>query len=344
MLITDSAVRQNQFASQAGSTNSETAESADGETAVELISSSPDLSAVWEIICRVAPTDATVLIHGENGTGKDLVARAIHELSPRKHAPLITLNLAAVPNELAEAALFGHIVGSFTGATRTARGFCLAADQGTLFLDEIGEASGNLQAKLLRLLQNGEIQPVGSEQIVRINVRFVTATNRDPEIAVRQGLLREDLFHRLNVIPIRIPPLRERPGDLRQLTARFLSEFNFKYKRHCEFLESARAAWDAYSWPGNVRQMRAIMQRLVILSPHETIGFLDLPAEIQKEAHSVPPAVQPIMQVKELNRLTLQHAQNVLDQEGGSVASAARRLGVSKATLYRWLKRLKQIS
>lgn len=312
-----------------------------GESPSELLSSSPDLSEVWKIIQRAAPTDATVLIYGENGTGKELAARAIHELSLRRHKSLISLNLAAVPAELAESVLFGHTTGAFTGATRTTQGYCVAAHEGTLFLDEIGGATLSLQSKLLRLIQNGEVQSVGSEQITQVDVRFIAAMNRLPEDAIEKGLLKDDLYHRLNVIQIRIPPLRERPSDLKQLTAKFFAEFNFRYQRSCKLLESAQLAWESYSWPGNVRQMRSLIHRMVILAEYDEICLQELPVEILSEANFTVQSLPSLIPTKEIDRLTFQHVQDVLAQEQGQVAAAAKRLGISKATLYRWLKRLK---
>jgi transcriptional regulator with PAS, ATPase and Fis domain len=283
-----------------------------------------------------------VLIVGESGTGKELVARAIHEQSCRSQMPLVCLNLAAVPLELAETVLFGHQKGAFTGAVHASPGYCRKADRGTLFLDEIGEADLALQAKLLRFLQNGEIQPVGSESTVTVDARIVAATNRELDIAVRDKQFREDLFYRLNVIQITLPALRERPEDVDDLIDLFLKEFNLKYGRECEFSAPLRECFFNAQWPGNIRQLRSLVESLVLLSEYDVLGLHDLSSEFLAQIGTRASASDNShigTDVPELDRLTRHLVESVLEQSKGHVTVAAQRLGVSKSTLYRWIKR-----
>jgi transcriptional regulator with PAS, ATPase and Fis domain len=301
----------------------------------------PGLHEVFRLVDRAAQSDASVLIVGESGVGKELVARALHELSPRANEPFVSLNLSAIPVELAETALFGHVKGAFTGAQANSRGFCCAADRGTLFLDEITEAPLALQAKLLRFLQSGEIQAVGCDRIERIDVRVLAATNRPPTVAIRSGHLREDLFYRLNIVQIPVPPLRERPDDIDVLTNRFLAEFNDKYQRSCHIAPEARSLLRQLEWRGNVRQLRGAIERLVVLCEGEHIDFDDLPDELLASIISRDQAAMPALE----GALTLeQHVQrlilDILAETGGNVTEAARRLGIGRSTLYRKLKRL----
>jgi len=312
-------------------------------TAFDLLAMNPDLANLVKILRRAAPTVAPILIIGESGTGKELVARAIHELSPRSAGPLVCLNLAAVPADLAETVLFGHEKGAFTGALRSARGFCRAADSGTLFLDEIAESSLALQAKLLRFLQSSEVQPVGSDEVVKVDVRIVTATNRELNSAISANHFREDLYHRLNVVQIHLPPLRDRPHDLSRLIDFFIDQKNAKYGRHCQITDSAREMLSAFAWPGNVRQLQAFIERLVVLTESDTIGVSDLPPEIrsgpQNEQAPDDSIALPGGAGREIDRLTFRIVRDILEQQGGNVSSAAQRLGIARATLYRWLKK-----
>jgi transcriptional regulator with PAS, ATPase and Fis domain len=311
--------------------------------AFELLSKNPDLTNLVKILRRAAPTVAPILISGESGTGKELVARAIHELSPRHAGPLVCLNLAAVPTDLAETVLFGHEKGAFTGAFRSARGFCRAADTGTLFLDEITESSLSLQAKLLRFLQSSEVQPVGSDEVVKVDVRIVTATNRELISAISENRFREDLFHRLNIVQIHLPPLRDRPRDVGCLMDFFIDEMNARYGRSCSFTAEAREALATFDWPGNVRQLQGYIERLVVLAESDRIGVSDLPAEI-RQGPQVEQAREDSVAAtggasREIDRMTYRIVRDILDQQGGNVSSTAQRLGIARATLYRWLKR-----
>jgi two-component system nitrogen regulation response regulator NtrX len=221
-----------------------------------------------------------VLITGESGTGKELVAREIHRRSSRSNRPFIQVNCAAIPNELIESELFGHKKGSFTGAVRDQLGKFVAADDGTIFLDEIGDMSLSAQAKVLRVLQEGEVEPVGSATVVKVDVRVIAATNKDLQEEIRGGRFREDLFYRLNVIPIRTPPLRERQGDIALLAQHFArlfsEEHNYQPKK---FTTAAAKALSDAPWRGNVRELRNLIERLVIMVPSDTIDVTDLPAE-----------------------------------------------------------------
>lgn len=298
----------------------------------------PGLYQVSDLVRRAAGSDASVLVIGESGTGKELVARALHELSRRRLGPFVSLNLSAVPVELAETALFGHVKGAFTGALASARGFCRAAHQGTLFLDELTEAPLPLQAKLLRFLQSGEIQAVGTDRIDEVDVRVVAATNRSPETAIREGVLREDLFYRLNIVTIRVPPLRERPGDVDVLIDRFLLELGRKYERPCTVSVAARDVLRRLEWRGNVRQLRGVMERLVVLCEDNAIDVDDLPDDLLANAGDANSARMPAMRGPlTLEQRVQQLILEILAETGGNVAEAARRLGIGRSTLYRRL-------
>jgi DNA-binding NtrC family response regulator len=299
-------------------------------------------------IATVAPTDATVLILGESGTGKELAARAIHVQSRRRYGPFVPVNTAALPRDLIQSTLFGHEKGAFTGADQARRGCCEAADRGTLFLDEIGEMDIALQAKLLRFLQERTFQRVGSSQTVSVDVRILSATNRDPAEQVRRGELREDLYFRLNVVPLVLPPLRERREDIPYLAARFLQRAAVRQGRDVTgFTAEAMLALVRYAWPGNVRQLENLIERLVIFSRAGEIDLADLPPEVRaapREPAAVPP--QPaggdpgkkagLQTIEEMEKKALVEA---LVQSHGSAKEAARLLGLGQATVYRKIKR-----
>ncbi len=252
--------------------NRQAAAAGTGVAAHELVGSTLAIRKLRETIELAAPTAATVLIVGESGTGKELVARAIHDRSPRKGQAFVQVNCAAIPEELIESELFGHEKGSFTGAVRKQTGKFVAADGGTIFLDEVGDMSARTQAKVLRVLESGDVEPVGAEKVIRVNVRVVAATNRDLEAEIREGRFREDLFYRLNVVPIRTPPLRERLDDLPVLVEYFARRFceanNYRAKK---FAPEAIELLRSQPWKGNVRELRNLVERLLILSPGETI-------------------------------------------------------------------------
>ncbi len=243
----------------------------------ELIGSSVPMKQLRETYEKAAPTPATVLITGESGTGKELVAAAIHRLSSRSNKPLVQVNCAAIPEELIESELFGHEKGSFTGAVRKQVGKFVAADGGTIFLDEIGDMSARTQAKVLRFLQSGEVEPVGAQRTVTVDVRVIAATNRDLEEAIENGEFREDLFYRLNVIPIRTPPLREHFEDIPELVDYFVRRYarsnNYRAK---EFTEEAFEQLRGLPWKGNVRELKNVVERLLILAPGDEVRRQDV--------------------------------------------------------------------
>jgi len=290
---------------------------------------------VFERIRKVAPTDSTVLIRGESGTGKELVARAVHEASPRKDAPLIAVNCAAIPDNLIESELFGHEKGAFTGAVSEHRGLIEAADGGTLFLDEIGELPAAAQARLLRVLQEGEIRRVGATRSRKVNIRLLAATHRDLEQCVADGSFRADLYFRLRVFEIRLPPLREREDDIEPL-ARFLLEKTCRRLNRppARFTDEALAAMRAYRWPGNVRELENAIERAVILCEDGVItpGLLAL-----ETAAAAAPAPEPpgdLSLEDYFRRFVLTHQDHLTETE------LARRLGMSRKALWERRQRL----
>ncbi len=327
-------------------------------TGISLLGDSPAMQQVVGLIRSVAQTDATVLILGESGTGKELVARSIHELSRRTGGPFVPINMAALPRELAESLLFGHEKGAFTGAEKSQAGSCELSDKGTLFLDEMGEMDIALQAKILRFLQERTVQRVGSPRSVTVDARVVAATNRNLLERVRDGQFREDLYYRLNVVPIRIPPLRNRREDVPLLAARFLQKAALKYGRNeLHFTASAIGAMTDYDWPGNVRQLENLIERVAILSPTPTIGsepFLeefhsqrsvgakpvDLSTTINNSRMDFPTI--PSTNTDGLRLMDVREKQTIEDalrHSQGSVKEAAVMTGLSQATIYRKLKR-----
>ena len=258
------------------------------EKEYQLVGKSQLMGDLKTQIERAAPTKATVLITGESGTGKELVAREIHRRSSRSSRPFIQVNCAAIPNELIESELFGHKKGSFTGAVRDQVGKFVAADEGTIFLDEIGDMSVSAQAKVLRVLQEGEVEPVGSASVVKVDVRVIAATNKNLEEEIRNGRFREDLYYRLNVIPIRTPPLRERRDDIAVLAEHFAKLFSEEHNYQAKgFTPAALKALSDASWRGNVRELRNMIERLVIMVPADKIDIADLPAEFFRTATDI---------------------------------------------------------
>src|SRR5215510_2373716 len=242
-----------------------------------MVGESQAIRELREQIAMAAPTNGRVLIYGENGTGKELVARSVHALSRRRAGPFIEVNCAAIPEELIESELFGHVKGAFTGAVSDRRGRFEAADGGTLFLDEIADMSVKTQAKVLRALQEQIVEPVGGTTSVKVDVRILAATNKDLPVEIRAGRFREDLYFRLNVIPIYVPPLRDRDADIPLLAEHFMSEFAREYGRRPKHLDpGAATGLRSYRWPGNVRELRNVIERLMIMVPGDTISFPDL--------------------------------------------------------------------
>jgi transcriptional regulator with GAF, ATPase, and Fis domain len=278
------------------------APAADAETASsavrfdDMIGRSSRMLEIFELIERVADCDSTILINGETGTGKGLVARAIHKKSGRNAKPFIAINCGAIPENLLESELFGHVKGAFTGATTTKPGKFELADGGTVFLDEIGDMSADLQVKVLKVLEEGEFEPVGGSKTIKVDVRIITATHRDLSEEVQKGNFREDLFYRLYVIPMMLPPLRERTQDIPHLAEYFLAESNRKNHRQVKGLSTdALEGMIAHRWPGNVRELKNLVERMVVLKASGTITRRDLPPELRagvREAEA--PAVMEI--------------------------------------------------
>jgi two-component system nitrogen regulation response regulator NtrX len=305
----------------------------------QIIGTAPAVRRLREMIEKAAPTPATVLITGESGTGKELVARAIHRSSPRRDRTIVQVNCAAIPEELIESELFGHEKGSFTGAVRKAMGKFVAADGGTIFLDEIGDMSARTQAKVLRVLQNGEVEPVGAERTIQVDVRVVAATNRNLEEDIAAGRFREDLFYRLNVIPIRTPALREHLEDLPLMVEYFVRRYadqnNYKPK---EFTPEALAHLKALPWKGNVRELKNLVERLLILSPGDKVTREDVFAATggaRPELSTSLLAVQTLREFRDLSeRMFLLHK---LEENNWNVTQTAQAIDTPRSNLYKKL-------
>lgn len=316
------------------------------EPRTAMVGNSDVIQRLREEIKMAAPTNGRVLIQGENGTGKELVARLIHQQSLRRDHPFVEVNCAAIPDEIIESELFGHVKGSFTGALRDKQGKFLAADEGTIFLDEVGDMSLRTQAKVLRVLQEQKFEPVGSTQQVQVNVRVISATNKDLPAEIKRGTFREDLYFRLNVIPFVVPQLRERSQDIPMLVAHFLAEFSQEYgKRQKEIAPEAVKAMQDYAWPGNVRELRNLVERLVIMVPGLRIGLADLPDFLGGGARargvSSIAAAAPVESLQDA-REAFERAflQQRLESCGWNVARTAESVGLERSHLYRKLKAL----
>lgn len=302
-----------------------------------MIGSSPAWTRAVEQASLAARSDARVLLIGESGTGKELLAAHIHGSSPFASGPFVKVNCAAIPTELIETELFGHEKGSFTGATAARRGKFELADGGTIFLDEVGDLHGASQAKLLRVLQEGEFHRVGGEQIIRVSVRVISATNRDLAAMVTQEKFREDLFYRLSVVPIRVPALRERPHDIRLLAEYFLEDFcarnNFKPK---VLDEMVFAHLEAYSWPGNARELRNVIERMAILTPGERLTRDGIPVELRVQRDQGPKST--IQEARE--SAEREHILRALEESNWNVSGAARALGMERTNLHKRIRAL----
>ena len=289
---------------------------------------------VYKTAARVAATDATVLIQGESGTGKELVARAIHGASPRSGGPFVAVDCGAIAEGVLESELFGHARGAFTGAQASRRGLFEEANQGTLFLDEIGDVGGNLQARLLRALQEGTIRRVGTNEAVAVDVRVVAASNKDLSQEVKAGRFREDLYYRLNVVTIRIPPLRERREDVPLLAEHFATKHG--RVEGATLSAAARDLLVAYDWPGNVRELENVVARALALNPSGVITPDDLPDHVRSgQPASAAPAGVSVRDRPTLAELERRYAAQVLQETGGNKTRAAEVLGIDRKTLYR---------
>jgi len=308
-----------------------------------MIGSSPSMRKVYQIVEQAAPTSASVLIWGESGTGKELVAKMIHQLSPRAHQPFVPINCAAIPETLLESEIFGHEKGSFTGATDRREGCFELADRGTLFLDEIAEMTPATQVKLLRVLQERTFRRLGGRHEQTVDVRVLAATNVVPIEAVKSGKLREDLFYRLHVFAIELPPLRQRKEDLPLLIQSFITEFNARNNKRVSAVEpAAMKVLEHYHWPGNVRELRNVVERAVILSSGEFMELKHLPPYVTDTPPPAPPvggmALTPGMTVEEAeNRLIVL----TLDHARGNKTRAAEILGISLKTLHNKLNKMR---
>ena len=316
----------------------------------ELVGRSAAMQRLREQVDQVAPTDARVLLRGESGTGKELVARRLHRNSARATAPFVKVNCAAIAEELIEAELFGAVKGAYTGADADREGRFAAADGGTLLLDEIGDMSPRAQVKVLRVLQEGEFEPVGSTRSRRVDVRVIAATHQDLEQRVREGAFREDLFFRLNVIPIEIPALRERADDIEQLVEHFVAAESARHDlAPPSITPAALGMLRAHSWPGNIRELRNVIERLVILHTGREVGPDALPVEIRRDVVGATTAPGSTSAAGDYARLPLREAKErlerdlvvaALDRHDGNVTRAARDLGLERTHLHKRMKAL----
>ncbi|MCO4768983.1 MAG: sigma 54-interacting transcriptional regulator [Deltaproteobacteria bacterium] len=299
-----------------------------------MISVAPQMTRLFELVRRVARTDASVLVRGETGTGKEMVAKAVHDLSPRADKPFRAINCATLTPELLASELFGHVKGAFTGAVKDRRGLFRLADGGTLFLDEIAEIPLDLQARLLRVLQEQKFVPLGGTEPVQVDVRLVSATHRSLRAEVEAGRFREDLMYRIRVVPLFLPPLRERDGDIEALTRHFIAEFNDQGFRHVEQVsDEATRALLRHRWPGNVRELSNVLEYAFAVGEGPELGLDDLTPELRGEGP--PPALDREMTVVELER---QRIIDALREARGRKSEAAQLLGMSRSTLWRKLR------
>jgi two-component system, NtrC family, nitrogen regulation response regulator NtrX len=305
-----------------------------------MVGESYAMAQLREQVAMAAPTNGRVLIFGENGTGKELVARSIHTLSRRRGGPFVEVNCAAIPEELIESELFGHVKGAFTGAVADRRGKFEVADGGTLFLDEIGDMSLKTQAKVLRALQEQVVEPVGGTSGVKVDVRILAATNKDLPAEIRAGRFREDLFFRLNVIPIFVPPLRDRDTDIRLLAEHFMAELAREYGRRPKRLDpGAAAGLRGYRWPGNVRELRNVIERLMIMVSGNIIAPADLAFLDGTPVAVAEPAGAPVLSLHDAReRFERDYILRALTAQQGNISRTADALGVERSNLYRKMR------
>ena len=318
-----------------------------------ILGRSPAMARVFELVRKAARSDANILVRGESGTGKELVARAVHANSPRAAQPFVPVDCASLPEQLLESELFGHEKGAFTGAVKSKRGLMEVADRGTLFLDEIAEMPLPLQVKLLRALQERQLRRVGGTSLVDVDVRVVSATNRDLRDAVTRGQFREELYYRVDVIEIQLPPLRERAGDVRLLAHVFLKRYGQERVR--AFDEVALEALEAYAWPGNVRELQNVVERACALADHERITRADLPEYLVRDGRPVlagpvapPPGLPavaetdlPLKEAKEkwMQVLEASYLRDLLERHGGNISAAAKAAGIDRKTFHRLINK-----
>jgi DNA-binding NtrC family response regulator len=301
----------------------------------EIIGSHPKMVEVFKTIAKVASNNATVLVQGESGTGKELVARSVHRLGPRNSRPFQAVNCTSIAETLLESELFGYVKGAFTGAAGAKRGIFEAADHGTIFLDEIGDTSPGMQAKLLRVLESGEFMPVGSTAPSQVDVRVIAATNQDLTELVTEGKFREDLYYRLKVVTIDLPPLRERLSDLPLLFDFFLKKYSSRINKRLAVNPDVLFTLQSYPWPGNVRQLENVVERAVALNTSGVFDLEDLPAEMKESNRAIPGGKQQYLTLEQMQD---RYIREVLQAAGGNVSRAAEILGIDRRTLYRRLE------
>jgi DNA-binding NtrC family response regulator len=312
-----------------------------------LVGSSPQMKRIFELIEGVAYSSSTILIQGESGTGKELVARAVHHRSPRRSRPFVAINCSALTDTLLESELFGHEKGSFTGATATKRGLFEVSDGGSIFLDEIGEVPQPTQVKLLRVLQEGELKRVGSNEIRRVDVRVITATNLDLTRARQEGVFREDLYYRLNVITINLPSLNNRTGDIPLLALHFLRKYNLRTSKNMEGISTDTIELlERYSWPGNVRELENVIERAVVLGRGPEIQVVDLPDTLRgpnpaRRESGTALADLPYRKAKEIavGEFERRYVHELLTQTEGNVSQASRQAGMDRSNFRRVMKK-----
>jgi two-component system response regulator HydG len=307
----------------------------------DLVGSSPAFRKLLTSVQRFAKADTNTLILGETGVGKEVVATLLHSQSPRNEAPFVVVDCAGLHEELLQSELFGHERGAFTGASKKKHGLFEVANGGTLFLDEVGDTSPDIQAKLLRVLETSRFRHLGGTAEIEVDVRIVAATNRDLREAISRGHFREDLFYRLATLTLKIPPLRERTGDIRELAEHFTARFNHQYSLSKEFTPEAMDLLVQYGWPGNVRELIHVVQQAVVLCDQDEIGTGDIPQSVRT---NLQPATEPgRIEVATLRELERRHVTSVLDRVGGNRARAAELLGISERNLYRLLHKYNEV-
>lgn len=309
-----------------------------GDGQVEsIIGTSPLMTDIYNLVHKVAPTDSTVLITGETGTGKELIAKAIHFNSFRRDMPFLTVDCCSLVETLFESELFGHVKGSFTGAIATKHGSFELANEGTFFFDEIGNISLNIQAKILRAIQEKEIKRVGDTETIKVDVRVIAATNKDLRVAVQEGTFREDLFYRLSVIPIHLPSLRQKTEDIMPLASHFLEKYNQKRKKNLSgFSSGVNEIFLKYDWQGNVRELENVIERAVVIEEKNIITISSLPTHIKEVADN---KISEHSQIKNLEQLEEQHIIEVLEATNWNRSKSAKLLGIDRKTLYDKIKR-----
>ena len=303
-----------------------------------VVGKSAAFSKLMENVARIARTDATTLVLGETGVGKEVVAKLLHAQSPRSEAPFVVVDCAALHEELLQSEIFGHEQGAFTGATRLKHGLFEVAHTGTIFLDEVGDTSPDVQAKLLRVLETGRFRRLGGTEEIAVDVRIVAATNRDLKQAISRGHFREDLYYRLATFTVEMPPLRERPDDIRSLVEHFTKQFNARFSLSKRVGEAAMVALVQYSWPGNVRELIHVLEQAIALCDGDVVEMNDLPASVRSHVASTGRA-QAEDAIPTLREVERRHVLSVLEKAGGNRAQAARLLGTSERTFYRLLQR-----